>query len=206
MDGAGICDDNLIPNASTPHEIEQGNVNTAVSVTIDPLPPFHQPSTDLPKLRDVDTNGFENSTNSKAVNSVNITCRNLSPVPVREKRFQVQQLRQFRISHDETTFHKFYDADVFTFKPKVSRQSVRIAESLGTSFMTRQQNHLEKQKRYFEQASLQFKNPAAYGRLSPVYKKRERVKDANSSSLIQAALEKTLYRIEYVLLEAEKIL
>lgn len=190
MDGAGICDDNLIADASKSHEIEQGNVNTAVSVSIDPLPPFQQPSSELHKLRDINSNGFENSANSKAVNSVNITCRNLSRVSVREKRFQAQQLRQFRISHEETTIHKFYDADVFTFKPKVSRQSVRIAESLGTNFMTRQQKHLEKQKRYFEQAALQFKNPAAYGRLSPVYKKREKVKDITSSSLIQAALEK----------------
>lgn len=39
------------------------------------------------------------------------------------------------------------DENVFTFKPKVSSASAKIAESLGTDFMSRQQMHLEKQKR-----------------------------------------------------------
>ena len=43
---------------------------------------------------------------------------------------------------------RIYDENVFTFKPKVSPQSVKIAESLGTDFMSRQQTHLDKQRRY----------------------------------------------------------
>ena len=36
----------------------------------------------------------------------------------------------------------------FTFKPKVSSNSARIMQHLKTSFMDRQQMHMEKQKRY----------------------------------------------------------
>ena len=39
------------------------------------------------------------------------------------------------------------DENVFTFRPKVSSASAKIAEGLGTDFMSRQQIHLEKQKR-----------------------------------------------------------
>jgi hypothetical protein len=39
------------------------------------------------------------------------------------------------------------DENVFTFHPKVSSASAKIAENLGTDFMERQQMHLEKQKR-----------------------------------------------------------
>ncbi len=37
--------------------------------------------------------------------------------------------------------------DVFTFKPKLGDKSAKIAESLGTDFMSRQQQHLDKQKK-----------------------------------------------------------
>ena len=37
---------------------------------------------------------------------------------------------------------------IFTFKPKVSPQSIKIAESLGTDFMSRHQQHIERQKKY----------------------------------------------------------
>ena len=43
---------------------------------------------------------------------------------------------------------------IFTFKPKVSPQSVKIAESLGSDFMTRQQQHIERQKKYVSQRSM----------------------------------------------------
>lgn len=39
------------------------------------------------------------------------------------------------------------DDNIFTFKPKVSTASARLVENLGTDFMTRQQQHLEKQKK-----------------------------------------------------------
>ena len=39
------------------------------------------------------------------------------------------------------------DDNVFTFKPKVSTASAKIVENLGTDFMARQQQHLEKQKK-----------------------------------------------------------
>ena len=40
------------------------------------------------------------------------------------------------------------DDNIFTFKPKVSTASARLVENLGTDFMTRQQQHLEKQKKF----------------------------------------------------------
>lgn len=47
-----------------------------------------------------------------------------------------------------TTKHAFSaDDETFTFKPKVSAQSKRIVENMGTDFMERQQQHLEKQKK-----------------------------------------------------------
>ena len=41
-----------------------------------------------------------------------------------------------------------FSNDEFTFKPKVSLNSVKIMQQLKTSFMDRQQMHVEKQKRY----------------------------------------------------------
>ena len=40
------------------------------------------------------------------------------------------------------------DDNIFTFKPKVSTASAKIVENLGTDFMARQQQHLERQKRH----------------------------------------------------------
>ncbi|XP_025106336.1 tubulin glycylase 3C-like isoform X4 [Pomacea canaliculata] len=45
------------------------------------------------------------------------------------------------------------DENVFTFRPKVSSASNKIAESLGTDFMSRQQMHIEKQRKLLEQSS-----------------------------------------------------
>lgn len=39
-------------------------------------------------------------------------------------------------------------SDEFTYKPKVSSNSVKIVQQLKTTFMDRQQMHVEKQKRY----------------------------------------------------------
>lgn len=39
------------------------------------------------------------------------------------------------------------DDNVFTFRPKVSSTSAKIVENMGTDFMARQQQHLEKQKK-----------------------------------------------------------
>lgn len=39
------------------------------------------------------------------------------------------------------------DDNIFTFKPKVSSASAKIVENMGTDFMSRQQQHLEKQKK-----------------------------------------------------------
>lgn len=40
------------------------------------------------------------------------------------------------------------DDSIFTFRPKVSSASVKIVENLGTDFMSRQQQHLERQKKH----------------------------------------------------------
>jgi hypothetical protein len=39
------------------------------------------------------------------------------------------------------------DDNIFTFKPKVSSASAKIVENLGTDFMARQQQHIERQRR-----------------------------------------------------------
>ncbi|XP_038067441.1 tubulin monoglycylase TTLL3-like isoform X1 [Patiria miniata] len=54
--------------------------------------------------------------------------------------------------------------DEFTFKPQMSSASLKIAETLGTTFMVRQEQHLEKQRKKLEQRhQIPYK-----GRLSPV--------------------------------------
>ncbi|XP_072181816.1 uncharacterized protein [Diadema setosum] len=52
----------------------------------------------------------------------------------------------------------------FTFKPQMSTASLKIAENLGTTFMARQELHLQKQRQKLEQST---KLPLR-GRLSPV--------------------------------------
>ena len=42
---------------------------------------------------------------------------------------------------------KQLDESVFTFCPKVSKASRKIAENLGSDFMTRQQQHIDRQKK-----------------------------------------------------------
>ncbi|XP_072026356.1 LOW QUALITY PROTEIN: tubulin tyrosine ligase 3-like [Amphiura filiformis] len=65
----------------------------------------------------------------------------------------------------------------FTFRPQMSTASLKIAEGLGTTFMARQEMHLEKQKKLLEQ-SKQLK-----GRLSPVttITKNKKTKDKENS-------------------------
>ncbi|XP_066284324.1 tubulin tyrosine ligase 3-like isoform X1 [Branchiostoma lanceolatum] len=49
---------------------------------------------------------------------------------------------------------------MFTFQPRVSSSSRRIAQNLGTTFMARQQMHLERQRKLLEQGQLpSFKEP-----------------------------------------------
>ncbi|XP_041347464.1 protein monoglycylase TTLL8-like isoform X2 [Gigantopelta aegis] len=61
------------------------------------------------------------------------------------------------------------DETIFTFRPKVSTASVRIAESLGTDFMSRQQQHLEKQRKLLQEASFGLSLSTSPGQLSPVH-------------------------------------
>ena len=43
---------------------------------------------------------------------------------------------------------RLIEESTFTFKPKVSPQSVKIVENLGGDFMSRQQQHIDRQKKY----------------------------------------------------------
>ncbi|XP_033644540.1 tubulin monoglycylase TTLL3-like [Asterias rubens] len=57
-----------------------------------------------------------------------------------------------------------HNQDECTFKPQMSSASLKIAETLGTTFMARQEQHLEKQRKMMEQ-----RHQILYkGRLSPV--------------------------------------
>ncbi|KAL4225837.1 Protein monoglycylase ttll8 [Mactra antiquata] len=58
------------------------------------------------------------------------------------------------------------DDNVFTFRPKLSTASAKIVENMGTDFMARQQQHLEKQKKLIEKAGYSYHNTP--GRLSPL--------------------------------------
>jgi hypothetical protein len=49
--------------------------------------------------------------------------------------------------HTPPNSGRIVDSETFTFKPKVSSRSASIAESLGTDFMARNQQHIEKQKK-----------------------------------------------------------
>ncbi|XP_033106733.1 tubulin monoglycylase TTLL3-like isoform X3 [Anneissia japonica] len=69
----------------------------------------------------------------------------------------------------------------FSFKPRMSSTSVRIAENLGTTFMARQELHLQKQRQLIEQSKV----PPFRARLSPVtlhrVKKQKEKENVNSS-------------------------
>ena len=58
---------------------------------------------------------------------------------------------------EETASLDVNDQNAFTFKPKASPHSVKIAESLTTDFMTRQQQHLEKQRKLVSRFVVYFK-------------------------------------------------
>ncbi|XP_077988340.1 tubulin tyrosine ligase 3-like [Glandiceps talaboti] len=62
---------------------------------------------------------------------------------------------------------------IFTFKPQVSETSAKICEGLGTTFMARQELHLEKQKKLYEKSKMPFKS----GRLTPVQLTRAKYRD-----------------------------
>ncbi|XP_071960239.1 tubulin tyrosine ligase 3-like isoform X2 [Antedon mediterranea] len=59
----------------------------------------------------------------------------------------------------------------FSFKPRMSSTSLKIAENLGTTFMARQELHLERQRKLIEQSKLPVNFKA---RLSPVLLHRVR--------------------------------
>ena len=43
---------------------------------------------------------------------------------------------------------KLIEDNTFTFKPKCSRNSLKIAQTLNTDFIARQQNHINKRQKY----------------------------------------------------------
>lgn len=82
-----------------------------------------------------------------------------------------------------------FSNEEFTFKPKVSLNSVKIMQQLKTTFMDRQQMHVEKQKRYIE-ATITNSNQTK-GKWSPVpaisrsparQKKFKKIKESSSKS------------------------
>ena len=57
-------------------------------------------------------------------------------------------------NRNTTVAARLIEENKFTFKPKVSAQSAKIAESLGSDFMSRQQQHIEKQKKHVSTQSI----------------------------------------------------
>ncbi|KAL3852340.1 hypothetical protein ACJMK2_015997 [Sinanodonta woodiana] len=75
----------------------------------------------------------------------------------------------------------FLDDSIFTFRPKVSHASMKIVENMGTDFMARQQQHLERQKKFVEQAGLPFNLKTHGENLSPINRFGQKVsKDKGS--------------------------
>ncbi|PAA93940.1 hypothetical protein BOX15_Mlig017329g2 [Macrostomum lignano] len=54
-------------------------------------------------------------------------------------------------SDSRSLLRKRFEAD-FTFKPKISSNSQKLTENMTSDFLTRQQIHIEKQKKHYEQA------------------------------------------------------
>ncbi|XP_028398435.1 tubulin glycylase 3C-like [Dendronephthya gigantea] len=67
----------------------------------------------------------------------------------------------------------------FTFKPKVSSRSEKIAQSLKTSFLERQLIHVEKQKKMLDNHEVMPLSQANQGRLIPVIKSHKQKKATN---------------------------
>ncbi|XP_050412137.1 uncharacterized protein LOC126827028 isoform X1 [Patella vulgata] len=53
--------------------------------------------------------------------------------------------------------HADLDTSVFTFKPSLNMASIKIAETLNSDFMSRQQQHIENQRKHIKKADHQFK-------------------------------------------------
>lgn len=102
----------------------------------------------LSPLKDVARNkGMISTLNTKTQQRVNFECEltfapKLNALSIKLAKERGEKARtgtEKRIS---------ISSDEFTFKPKVSSNSVKIVQQLKTTFMDRQQMHVEKQKRY----------------------------------------------------------
>lgn len=102
----------------------------------------------LSPLKDVARNkGMISTLNMKTHQRVNFECEltfapklnALSIKLAKERGEKIRSGTEKRITNS---------SDEFTFKPKVSSNSVKIVQQLKTTFMDRQQMHVERQKRY----------------------------------------------------------
>lgn len=102
----------------------------------------------LSPLKDIARNkGMISTLNTKTHQRVNFECEltfapklnALSIKLAKERGEKVRTVAEKKVSSS---------TDEFTFKPKVSSNSVKIMQQLKTTFMDRQQMHVEKQKRY----------------------------------------------------------
>lgn len=102
----------------------------------------------LSPLKDVARNkGMISTLNAKSQQRVNFECEltfapklnalSIKLAKERGEKVRVGTEKRVALMNDE-----------FTFKPKVSSNSVKIMQQLKTTFMDRQQMHVEKQKRY----------------------------------------------------------
>ena len=72
----------------------------------------------------------------------------LNEASMRIARERGQQIKVNVANKAAAVAAKLAEEHTFTFHPKVSTHSVKIAESLGSDFMSRQRQHLERQKRH----------------------------------------------------------
>lgn len=103
----------------------------------------------LSPLKEVKSKGMISTLNSRTQQRVNFECELTFAPKLNALSIKLAKERggKSRTAAEKTIA---FSNDEFTFKPKVSLNSVKIMQQLKTSFMDRQQMHVEKQKRYIE--------------------------------------------------------
>lgn len=101
----------------------------------------------LSPLKEAKNKGMISTLNSRTQQRVNFECELTFAPKLNALSIKLAKERgeKSRTAAEKTIA---FSNDEFTFKPKVSLNSVKIMQQLKTSFMDRQQMHVEKQKRY----------------------------------------------------------
>jgi hypothetical protein len=104
--------------------------------TLEPLGPIASDRSVIPgEKEEEEPNESETSNESPSTSKQN------------DKNVNKQSVYELRTGKMTAKSGVFLDDNIFTFRPKVSTASQKIVQNLGTDFMSRQQQHLDRQKR-----------------------------------------------------------